>query len=430
MTSTGLGHFVDNTAAPGGNGSQADPFDTLAAAIAAASAGDTIFVSRGDGTSGGLNGAFALPAGVDLIGEGAGLVVAQTIVLPGLAPLLTGPISCGGDNTISGFTIDGSASEGIEINAVGNVTVSGNTISNPTEEHIDCTNMTGTVTIDNNQFDDPPNGDNDFIYVENTDTNGTVNVTGNTFTNDPDNDTDSVTEVIVGGNSVVTANFTGNTALGASPDNFDYGFYLEANDTSDVTVTASSNMFSNTDNDTIGVHTDDDASLSGTIADNFIDDADDDEGIHAVLNSGTLTISGNTITDCTGDSLGLEVAEDGGTFRILNNIITNSGDDGMDFDETEDGDVNIAARGNTVTNSGSQSFDFDWNGAGTACIEFTGNTVTEEVRFDEDGPGTMNVEQLGNLENTGITGNVFNNMSSVNADADVNDVAAGSCNIP
>jgi len=51
LTSTGLGRFVDNTAPAGGTGTQDSPFDNLAAALAVAQAGDTIFVAFGDGNN-------------------------------------------------------------------------------------------------------------------------------------------------------------------------------------------------------------------------------------------------------------------------------------------------------------------------------------------------------------------------------------------
>ena len=49
MTSTGRGVFVNNTASAGGDGTQANPFNKLAAAVSEAQSGDTIFVARGTG---------------------------------------------------------------------------------------------------------------------------------------------------------------------------------------------------------------------------------------------------------------------------------------------------------------------------------------------------------------------------------------------
>ena len=104
-----LGFFVDNTAAPGGSGRQAEPYDNLNDALTdpALQAGDTIFVFRGDGTSLGQSGAFTLPQGVKLIGEGEGLLL-QTIVPQGQQPVLEGPVTLMGQNEVAGFLINNS----------------------------------------------------------------------------------------------------------------------------------------------------------------------------------------------------------------------------------------------------------------------------------------------------------------------------------
>ena len=67
--------YVDNTAAPDGDGSAVAPFDRLARAERAADVGDTIYVFRGDGTARGLGG-IRLRAYQRLVGSGAALAVA------------------------------------------------------------------------------------------------------------------------------------------------------------------------------------------------------------------------------------------------------------------------------------------------------------------------------------------------------------------
>lgn len=67
---------VDNTAAPGGDGSLESPFNTLAAANAAANGvGDVIYVNSGDGTTVGMNqGVTLAQRGQALIGSGRAFV--------------------------------------------------------------------------------------------------------------------------------------------------------------------------------------------------------------------------------------------------------------------------------------------------------------------------------------------------------------------
>lgn len=66
--------YVDN-AAEGNSGNVSRPFDTIAQAAAASSAGDDIFVFEGDGTTTGYSTAIALDDDQQLIGEASDLVV-------------------------------------------------------------------------------------------------------------------------------------------------------------------------------------------------------------------------------------------------------------------------------------------------------------------------------------------------------------------
>jgi Bacterial Ig domain/Right handed beta helix region len=436
MTSTGSGFFVDNSVAPGGNGSQASPFDTLDAALTASEAGDTIFVARGNGTSTGLAGAKTLKPGVDLIGEGAGLVLAQTIEPVGQPPLLTGPITCGGTNTVSGFTIDGSGSEGIIINNAGNVTITQNTISNPTNEHILCTDVTGTVTISNNTLSDPPNTSIDFITSNNTNTNGTISVTNNIFQNDADQNVDSLYEADANGTSVMSLIFSGNDAIGLTSDDFSNGFYLNTANTSQVTVTVDDNDFTNFEFEPIGIHSDDDGvKLGGSITNNRITDVSDDDGIHADINNDTVTISGNVVTNVNEKGLRLDVAALGGTFIVTNNNVSGAVENGIEFDDDEDGEVKLAIRDNMLTDSGSGvAIYVYWDGnVGDVCCDITGNTVNDDVTFEDDtNNGEINVEQLGvnPFTNFSTVLNTLNGGASVSTSGDVNSVADGFCAIP
>src|SRR5262245_52328044 len=74
--------YVDNTAAPDGDGSLVAPFDRLARAERAADAGDTIYVFRGDGTARGLDAGIRLRPYQRLVGSGAPLAVAGEAPLP------------------------------------------------------------------------------------------------------------------------------------------------------------------------------------------------------------------------------------------------------------------------------------------------------------------------------------------------------------
>lgn len=128
---------VDNTAAGGGDGSVETPFNTLAAAEAAAGAHDLIYVHRGDGTTTGQNAGITLAhEGQMLIGSGSALtfdgsrfstsngqnIVSGAMTLVAADPLGGPVITNAGDDGVritvndiylAGFTVDGAAGDGI-----------------------------------------------------------------------------------------------------------------------------------------------------------------------------------------------------------------------------------------------------------------------------------------------------------------------------
>ncbi|MDD3020831.1 MAG: inverse autotransporter beta domain-containing protein [Alphaproteobacteria bacterium] len=147
--------YVDNTAAPGGDGSLDLPFNTLAAASAAAnSAGDVIYIASGDGTSTGQDQGITLnQTGQSLIGEGAdfiydgsrftssvGTSFSGSVLRPaGTAPVLSN-INLNGDGitiaasdiAVSGVTVDSAARYGIYAPSSGGAQRSGLRVSDVT----------------------------------------------------------------------------------------------------------------------------------------------------------------------------------------------------------------------------------------------------------------------------------------------------------
>lgn len=111
---------VDNTAAPGGDGSFARPFQSLAQAQAASGPQNVIFVHNGDGTVALNNAGITLKTGQLLLGDG--MVHAVPILgggtfnvfndVDGLLPRITNDagnaITLADDNTVRGFILDGS----------------------------------------------------------------------------------------------------------------------------------------------------------------------------------------------------------------------------------------------------------------------------------------------------------------------------------
>lgn len=190
---------VDNTAAGGGDGSVETPFNTLAAAQAAASQDTIIYVHAGDGTSTGQDQGITLNKdGQQLIGSGTDFVMDTSkfsaangqIPTSGLiaeassAPILSNIMANGDgvtvmadDVTISGITVSGANRDGIVVEANGaaasatNVTIENVTTQNNrigiyvhgTNSGVVSAKVQGAATLSNSQhgiavYDDTDGG--------------------------------------------------------------------------------------------------------------------------------------------------------------------------------------------------------------------------------------------------------------------------------
>lgn len=153
--------FVDNTAAPGGDGTQDHPYNTLTAASAAAGTDAIIYVRRGDGTSAGMdNGIIISDQGQWLYGSGidfrydpsfmdlspsvsAAVDTNAILIAHDAGPVLSNSNLNGdavsvtaNDVRISGLTVDGAQRHGINAQNVQNLTISNVVASNNAEDGI------------------------------------------------------------------------------------------------------------------------------------------------------------------------------------------------------------------------------------------------------------------------------------------------------
>ena len=434
LTSTGLGRFVDNSAANNGAGTQADPFDNLASAVAAAQSGDTIFVARGNGTNAGMTGGFTLPAGVDLVGEGTGLILAQTVVPAGQAPTLEGPITCGGDNVIKGLIIDGSASDLVIVNGVGDVSIQNSTLSNPTNNHVSVVNGSGTLEVLSCTLDTPSNTDEDYIDVDNANTNATINVRDNTFLNAANADVQGLVFIEPTGTSQIAATYSGNVANGTVAEQFAYGFYLDNMGTGACTVDVDNNTFNNFNEGgsfyPIGVFATN-GPLSGSVTNNTADNSGFTAIYASVRDNDSLTVSGNQIDE---SAFGFYGYFDGdGTFIVTNNNIQNV-DNVAIYTETYLGNTTgkIAVRNNTLTGNLESFYGFTPAMGDEICVDMTGNSMDSNVRFDGANTGTINVERLEAGQGGPLSDvNTFTQAVMVQeVNPTVTSVNAGFCQIP
>lgn len=371
-----LGFFVDNSQAANGNGSQANPFNNLADAILAASNGDTVFVYQGDGTTSNQSGAIVLPPGVNLIGQAQGLVLGQTIEPAGNRPVITGPITLGGDNTVAGFEINGAATDAITGGDISNISINNNVFANLSGENIDLFNIGGTLSVTNNTFDDVADGQT-AIDIEQNNTNATFTFSDNIFNDGNTVDPDNGIDLLFFGSSMVTLNITGNEFTGDNiVSSFGYPVNVRAQDTADVTATITGNTMTDaTNNAVIYVESTSTMGINAVISNNTIDGSNDDG-----IDYSWLTNVADTFV-----------------VRIENNNITNVDSKCIDLDGDTTGSSTgiVFIRDNVLTNAGDDNLRFNINGAANACLDLFGNTFDDSNEISDQGSsGTFDVERV------------------------------------
>ncbi len=317
------------------DGSQANPFTTLAAAVAAANANDIIYVFQGDGTFTGQNVDIALLPGQKLIGAGVALAFNGVTILPaGSNSVITGFPNAGDDvpvvglstdNEVAGLTIQDSVQEAIMGMATGGAIVSGfnihdNLFINSGNEDIKLVNPTGTGMISNNTMSVTQRASIQITNVIPGDPNAvpaipdiitpitaSISLTGNSITS-PVNDGVSVT---IDGASALTLTATGNilTATG------DRGFNIDSLGDATLTVILSDNQVRDSTNEAIDLQSDGNSTLAAAVMGNSLIGvggvADLKATVTELSNSGIcLELDNNDPDPVTGDA----------TFRIENNI--------------------------------------------------------------------------------------------------------------
>ncbi|MCB1057056.1 MAG: IPTL-CTERM sorting domain-containing protein [Acidobacteria bacterium] len=150
---TGIVWFVDNTHGGPFEGTQANPFATMAAAEAASAPNDIIRVREGDGTATGQNAGFSLKPGQRIFGGAADLILDGDLIEAGAGVSVHGNTAGNGfnladDSVIRGLRIDPSTGDGLAGNAVSNVLIE-NVVINPsgTAGGISLTGQTGGFTF-------------------------------------------------------------------------------------------------------------------------------------------------------------------------------------------------------------------------------------------------------------------------------------------
>jgi hypothetical protein len=442
----GSGWFVDNSAAAGGNGSQATPFNSLELALAEAESGDTVFVFRGNGTA--TNNPFTLPQGVKLIGQAEGLVLAQTIV-PGNSdqrPTVAGPITLAGNNEVAGLSIvnNSGADHSVKGENVSGITLRNNNFGETEENHIFLQIASGTVQILDNEFDDAASGNDSIVIFTGTESSAVtdVAVSGNTFTGSSSRDQGNATTFAFRGTSSVELTISGNVINNpVSTSGINSGFTLFTEGTATVNASISDNEVRRVRKDGVRLFGDAASTVTATLSGNMIEDV----GLDGIV----------FLSDSAGDFVA----------TVSQNIIAGSGSNGIEFDSLSEADNMVVTvdnnsvsdsqfsgiyafassaserfitliTNNTVEDSGllaeaeDVSISIDSSTANVWCVDMENNTVNDDIVFDDStGTNNIDVEQftiLNTINNLTGGAEIVPNPNG-GAQTDVTSVPNGTC---
>ena len=176
LTLAGRVWYVKNNGAAG-NGQSQSTFNTLAAAVGASTANDTIFVYQGGGTTANLTTAAALKTGQRLIGQGAALVVnGQPLVPAGGFPVLGNAVTLASGVTLAGFDLSTGAAAGLSGAGVAGVTVAMRDLTTTTGTAVSITGNGNSGTLSFRKIS--ASGGSNGIVVQNLAGSFTVNGDG------------------------------------------------------------------------------------------------------------------------------------------------------------------------------------------------------------------------------------------------------------
>lgn len=346
--------FVDDSAAAGGDGSQANPFNNFTDLDAVSVAGDTIYLFEGTYADN-----LTLKANQSLVGSGADLTSGASVIIPGgTAPTYTGTMSLANNVTIEGFAfapanvyaLSGSGVTGGSISA-STMTLSGTAGAVNLTNHVGNFLYTGSMTGASSNSAVVINGGNATHTI-----NGGISLTGGRLV-DVQNTT--------GGGLSVSGALVSNSgsAININNNSGNPSFQFAS-----VTVTSGSGTAVNFTSNGASTY-----SFSGDF------NITTSSGAGLIANSGTLSLADvNTFTNQVNATGGQALDLNGvavGTLGFDSLASTNSGSEGVNLDNLT-GTVTVLGN---VDISNPTGTGFDING-GSASYNLTTGTLTVNSR--------------------------------------------------
>ena len=242
-----------------GNGTFELPFGTLQDALNVAKSDNIIYVQPGKNST--EIPAFTLPNNVALLST-APVQNINGVVLPlsgaGVQPIVTGGVTLGNNNTISGFAIANPNGAGITGNNISNPTIRENAIANTATDGIRLDNPTGKVTISNNNFS---NIDGNGISINTANSQSELVIDSNIITRDISGFGFTGIKIVAGDDTVTTATISNNQIS----ESMFRGIQIDALGNSQTRLLVESNTISGSQFNGITINADENAQISTSV---------------------------------------------------------------------------------------------------------------------------------------------------------------------
>ncbi|NET47383.1 MAG: hypothetical protein F6K09_01400, partial [Merismopedia sp. SIO2A8] len=384
--------YVDDDAAPGGDGTSANPFSSLAPLDTGGSSdgldgpGDTIYVLEGTYSSG-----LTLEDNQSLLGQGVDLVVdGRTLITATNRPVLSATggdvITLANNNTLEGFSINGLMMGQDGIAGVGGTggTINGVLIEQMGRDNIHLDNWNG-ITFNNITSTDATRHS---VSLNNT--SSTIDFTGNNTINHGSATATGDAFHVDGGDA--TINYSGN--ITTSTNNAVNRLTVIRN-TTGGSVAFSGGTLSQTDGD--GIFIEDSA---GTTTIDSTINITGGAGMEIQRGTGNVTVnSGTTISNNTGSAITVSERA-GGTVQFGAVNLNNSGGIGFNLNNNS-ASSNVTVTGTTTIDNATGS-SINVTGAGDAT--FAGVTITNRNASGIDINNTAGTLQFGTTSISGAGG--------------------------
>ena len=349
VTLLGRGFFVNNQAGPGGTGTQAAPFQTLAQGVGAAAgvSGAEIVVARGSG---------AVYADTVTLSNNQVLRAADTAA----APLLGGTVTVGSNCTLNALNLQNSPTAAIIASGVTGGTFQNLTITSPGTDGIAMTNPNGSLTVRNVQIANVGAGAAGQCFPLITSTSVNVAIDNVTASN-------VIRSVFLGnitGNAVVTESVSNAVVTGGNPIGIDFGNFNNGN----LTVSATNIR--------------QDAGRGGC-------------SVGAFDNTRTAALLNNlNITNCTAEGIFL-VASNTSILksRLQNSRLTGNGNGGYEISSSETSQACLR-----LTNNTSDRYRFFQFDNSTLTVENFASLTSENTGVSQVQVGTVTSVAVGNCQ--------------------------------